>query len=258
MAAALASLLLAEAAHGQIVRGVVVEVGSGTPVEGAMVILQDHAGKPLKRVLTDGNGEFIIDTDRPGPHFIRVDRIGYESLTTEQFAVPVDGTYQRVAVPIHAVELVGIDVSGSRRCEVRPEEGRATARVWEEAEAQRREIAARSGWTQRLLLKLDPRIRTGDIQVRFEESGEVVAAGYVQAWRFRLPGLFVVAPSATGGRLTLDFVSGRLGRLPLPEFAFDWVGGMLARGIMLGQGYAEISELSVADGKLTFAARVTD
>jgi hypothetical protein len=143
MVAALASILLAEAAHGQIVRGVVVEVGSGTPVEGAMVILQDYAGEPLKRVLTDRNGEFIIDTDRPGPHFIRVDRIGYESLTTEQFAVPVDGTYQRVEVPIHAVELVGIDVSGSRRCEVRPEEGRATARVWEEA----RKALEAAAWT---------------------------------------------------------------------------------------------------------------
>jgi len=140
---ALAGGLLAETARGQIVRGVVVEAGSGTPVEGAMVILLDYAGQPLKRVLTDGDGDFIIDADRPGPHFIRVDRIGYESLTTERFPVPVEGTYQRVEVPIHAVELVGIDVSGSRRCEVRPEEGRATARVWEEA----RKALEAAAWT---------------------------------------------------------------------------------------------------------------
>ena len=81
-------------------------------------------------------------------------------------------------------------------------------------------------------------------------------AGYVQAWRFRLPGLFVFAPSAGQGTLDLDFVSGRLGRLGLPAFVFDWAGGMVARGILLGQGYAQISEISVNDGALTFAANV--
>lgn len=130
-------------------------------------------------------------------------------------------------------------------------------RIWEEADRHREEIAERSGVAQRILLKLDPRIRTGDIQVRFEPSGEVVVAGYVQAWRFRQPGLFVVAPSASEGELILDFVSGKLGRLPLPPFVFDWFGGMVARGILLGQGYAEVSEISVGDGTLTLAARVT-
>ncbi|MEJ2207206.1 MAG: hypothetical protein P8170_24275, partial [Gemmatimonadota bacterium] len=128
-------------------------------------------------------------------------------------------------------------------------------RIWREADLQRQERAARSGFMERLLLKLDPRIRTGDVQVRFEESGELVAAGYVQAWRFRQPVVFVVAPSARDGTLTLDFVSGRLGRLPLPELVFDWFGGIVARGIMLGQRYAEVSEISVGDGSFTFAAR---
>jgi hypothetical protein len=128
-------------------------------------------------------------------------------------------------------------------------------RIWEESDRMRDEIAANSPLAQRILLKLDPRIRTGNIQVRFEPTGEVVVAGYVQAWRFRQPGIFVVAPSASEGEMVLDFVSGRLGRLPVPETLFDWVGGMVARGILLGQGYAEVSEISVGDGTLTFAAR---
>jgi hypothetical protein len=131
------------------------------------------------------------------------------------------------------------------------------ARIWREADAQRAELAERSGLSERLLLKLDPRIRTGDLEVRFEGSGEVVVAGYVQAWSFRLPGIFVVAPRARDGTLDLDFVSGRLGRLPLPELAFDWVGSMLVRGILLGRDYAEVSEITVGDGTLTFAGRVT-
>ena len=130
-------------------------------------------------------------------------------------------------------------------------------RVWAEAEAQRRELARRSGWAERVLLRIDPKIRTGDVQVRFEPSGEVVVAGYVQAWRFRQPGLFVFAPSASAGDVDLDFVSGRLGRLPLPEVIFDWIGGMVVRGILLGREWGEISEITVADGTLTFAARAS-
>lgn len=143
LVAALASGLLTGTAGGQIVRGVVVEQASAIPVEGAMVVLLDYTGEPLKRVLTDADGQFIMDADRPGPHFIRVDRIGYESITTERFPVPVEGTYRRVEVPIQAVELMGIDVLGSRRCEVRPEEGRATATVWEEA----RKALEAAAWT---------------------------------------------------------------------------------------------------------------
>lgn len=129
-------------------------------------------------------------------------------------------------------------------------------RIWKEADAQRQALAEHSGFVHRMLIKLDPRIRTGDIQVRFEGSGQVVVAGYVQAWRFRQPGIFVVAPHAANGALTLDFVSGRLGRLPMPEFVFDWMGGMLARGILLGREKVALSELSVGDGTFTVTARL--
>lgn len=129
-------------------------------------------------------------------------------------------------------------------------------RVWNEVDAQRAELAAHAGLVQRALMKMDPRIHTGDVQVRFEESGEVVVAGYVQAWRFKLPGLFVVAPRASDGQLDLDFVSGRLGRLPLPEFVFDAFGKLVASAILLGRDRAQVSELTVGDGTLTFEGRL--
>ena len=130
-------------------------------------------------------------------------------------------------------------------------------RVWAEADAQRAEMAEGLGLMERLVVKLDPKIRTGDVQVRFRGSGEVVVAGYVQAWRFRQPGIFVVAPRAQGGELELDFVSGKLGRVPLPEFAFDWMGGMVASAILLGRDHAEVSEITVGDGTFTFEGRLT-
>ncbi len=144
LSAILALACTSTSLHAQIVRGIVVEEGLDAPVEGAMVILMDLDGSTVDRVLTDADGEFIADADHPGPHFIRIDRIGYESLTTERFAVPVTGTYKTVTVPIRPVELMGINVEGSRRCEVRPEEGRSTARVWEEA----RKALQAAAWTQ--------------------------------------------------------------------------------------------------------------
>jgi hypothetical protein len=129
-------------------------------------------------------------------------------------------------------------------------------RVREEVDAQRAELAGRLGLAQRILMRLDPQIRTGDVQVRFEGSGEVVVAGYVQAWKVKLPGLFVVAPHASDGELSLDFVSGRLGRLPLPEFAFDALGRAMASAILLGRDRAQVSEITVGDGTLTFEGRL--
>jgi hypothetical protein len=129
-------------------------------------------------------------------------------------------------------------------------------RIWQEADAQRSEIADRLGFTQRMLMKLDPKLRTGDVQVRFEPSGQVVVAGYVQAWRFKQPGLFVVAPQASNGELSLDFVSGRLGRMPLPEFVFDWFGQLVASAVLLGREHAQVSEITVGDGTLTFEGRL--
>lgn len=127
----------------QIVRGVVVEQDTRTPVEGAMVVLMDLDGRVVHRVLSDADGGFIADADRPGPHRMRVDRIGYESLTTEPFDVPVQGLYRELVVPIRPVELTGLDVEGSRRCALPREQGRATARLWEEA----RKALQAAAWT---------------------------------------------------------------------------------------------------------------
>ena len=137
-------LALAFPLAAQVVRGVVSEEGSGTPLAGAMVVLFDADGDRVDRVLTDASGGFSTEADRPGRYYVRVDRIGYASLTTDPFDVPVAGTFQRIAVPIHPIRLRGLDVAGTRRCEVRPEEGRGTARVWEEA----RKALQAAAWTQ--------------------------------------------------------------------------------------------------------------
>lgn len=137
------ALLVAPPVHAQIVRGQVVEDATATPVQGAMVILLELDGAVVRRVLTDAAGSFIIQAAHPGAYTLRVDRIGYESLSTPRFDVPPEGTFQRVTVPIRPVELEGLQVEGSRRCRLRAEQGPATAKAWEEA----RKALEAAAWT---------------------------------------------------------------------------------------------------------------
>jgi len=138
----LATMLVAPAAA-QTVRGVVVEAGARIPVDGAMVILFDATGDPVHRVLTDGLGRYFLEAEAPGRHSIRVDRIGYESVSTGTFSVDPTGLVRNIDVSVRAIELAGLDVSGSARCQVRPADGEATARLWAEA----RKALEATAWT---------------------------------------------------------------------------------------------------------------
>lgn len=143
---------------------------------------------------------------------------------------------------VPAEEIQGIDDIGEIRTMLR------------QREAQQRESRT---FRERLAALLDPRLRTGDVQVHFTADGQVAVAGYVQAWHWQQPALVVFAPRARSGELQLDFVKGRLGRLPAPAWAFDKLGSLVASLILLGGDYAEISELTVQEGRLTFEASVT-
>lgn len=127
----------------QVVRGTVLEQGSGPPIDGAMVIVMDGAEHVVARSLTDDEGRFLARVEHPGRYHVRIDRIGYESLTTEPFDVPPEGTSRNLRVPLHPVELAGLDVSGSRRCALRTDVGLATATVWAEA----RKALEAAAWT---------------------------------------------------------------------------------------------------------------
>jgi len=145
--------------------------------------------------------------------------------------------------------------------ETLPPEAARQARTIEELRALlRQQEARRNGertFRERVAALFDPRLRTGDVQVRFTDAGEIVVAGYVLAWRWKQPALVVFAPRATSGQLTLDFVKGRLGRVPAPAWAFDRLGALVASLVLQGRHYAEISALTVEQGRLTFVASLT-
>ena len=131
-------------AAAQPVVGVVVEEGRGVPVSGAMVILFDESGDRVARMLTNAAGQFTLRARAPGTHHVTVERIGYANVTTARFAAGSEEVSLVIDVPIVPVALTGLDVESGRRCEVRPEEGRVTARVWEEV----RKALAAEAWTR--------------------------------------------------------------------------------------------------------------
>lgn len=131
-------------AAAQPVPGVVVEEGTGVPVTGAMVLLLDVEGNQVDQSLTDGAGRFQLETGRPGPHTVTVERIGYASFSGDPFTPAAGAEEMRIAVPFEAIRLQGIVVSAERDCQVRPEEGAAAGQVWEEA----RKALAAEAWTR--------------------------------------------------------------------------------------------------------------
>jgi hypothetical protein len=137
----------AGAQQGEGVLGSVTAGDTQKPIEGAMVLLLDEAGRRVNGVLSATNGWFRVAAPGPGRYRLRVERIGYLSTDTDLFDVAAGATVERrVVASVRPVQLAQIDVAGGRRCEVRPAEGIATATVWAEA----RKALEAATWTTEL------------------------------------------------------------------------------------------------------------
>lgn len=209
---AVACAATASSATAQIVRGRVLEEGTGTPLPGAMIVLVDAEGTQVGRILTDDLGRFTLRAPRTGAYTLRADRIGYASLTSPPLELaPGAAAFHDMVVPVQAIALDNITVEGERRCVLRPEGGLDVARVWEEA---RKALAAAAFTdetsiyryvTMRYERDLDPDART----VRNEQRNfsdlmqrqtfvsrpveELMADGFVQEEE---DGTFYYAPDA--------------------------------------------------------------
>lgn len=131
-------------ASAQVVRGRLVEEADKSGIGGAMMSLVDRNGVRLSRVLSGDGGRFELSTLRPGNYRLRADRIGYETSFSDYFDLASGDTLSlRMATTVKAVSLEGILAEGDRRCRLRPEEGLAVTRVWDEA----RKALAAAQWT---------------------------------------------------------------------------------------------------------------
>ena len=132
-------------ASAQTVRGRLVDAANDSGIGGAMVSLVDRDGGRLSRVLSRDSGLFELSTPRPGTYRLRADRIGYATSFSDYFDLASGDTLSlRMVTTVQAVSLRGILAEGDRRCRVRPEEGLAVTRVWDEA----RKALAAAQWTQ--------------------------------------------------------------------------------------------------------------
>lgn len=168
--------------HAQVVRGHIVDAAAGIAVGGAMVTLLGPEGSEEERVITRvGDGFFLLHAPTIGEYRLRADRIGYAATYSDPFFLAAGDTIVvSMEANIEPVSLAGIEAEAERRCRVRPEEGLAVSRVWEEA----RKALAATVWTQergayeyemlRITRDMDPRGRTvvGEDRVQVRSRGQ--------------------------------------------------------------------------------------
>ena len=132
-------------AEAQVVRGRLVETGDVRPVGGAMVALVGSGDVEAGRSLTRDSGLFEIVAPAPGEYWLRAERIGYATTRSDPFRLAAGDTLViRLEAGVEAISLQGVQAEGDRRCRVRPDEGLAVTRVWDEA----RKALAAAAWTQ--------------------------------------------------------------------------------------------------------------
>jgi hypothetical protein len=130
---------------GQTVRGLLVEQGSGEPVGAAFVALLDASGRQVAGALSDSAGRYVVRAPAPGRYTLRVDRLGLRSTRSEALELAAgEVVSHRLEVPVVAIMFEGIVAESERRCVIRPAEGLATARVWDEA----RKALAAASWLE--------------------------------------------------------------------------------------------------------------
>lgn len=139
----------ASVVHAQVVRGRLVDADGDSAIGaigGAMMTLMDRDGSAVERTLTNtSTGLFELRAPGPGEYRVRAERIGYATTFSAFFEISAGETFTvQMSAPVEALTLEGITAAVGPRCEVRPEEGMAVARVWNEA----RKALAAAAWTQ--------------------------------------------------------------------------------------------------------------
>ena len=129
----------------QEVRGRLLDPDGETGLGSAMMVLLDSDGNEVDRALTRPTGLFLLRAPAAGSYRLRAERIGYATTHSGYLDLAADETItQNLVAAVEAITLEGLEVGGERQCTVRPEEGLAVTRVWDEA----RKALTAAAWTQ--------------------------------------------------------------------------------------------------------------
>ena len=132
-------------AGAQSVRGRLLDPDGATGLGSAMIVLVDGNGNEVGRTLSRSNGLFQLNANTPGSYRLRAERIGYATTLSDYFDLAAGETLTRnLVAAVEVITLEGLVAGGERKCTVRPEEGLAVTRVWDEA----RKALSAAAWTQ--------------------------------------------------------------------------------------------------------------
>lgn len=153
------------AAGAQVIRGVVTEAGSGTPLAGALVTLRPadagrDTGAALRSVITNQRGEYAIAAPAAGQYRVTVRRIGVRAVISELLDVRTGQTI------VHDVSLGPLStlprvmVSDRSLCSTRRDQGPRVAALWEEAKTALTviSISAKDSTIRRRLVRFTRRV----------------------------------------------------------------------------------------------------
>ena len=131
-------------ADAQTISGQIVDSTAGVPVAAGFVVLLDEDGIEIVRTVSTSQGRFTLRAPRSGTYLLRSERIGYRVFVSSPLRLAagrtLEYTLQVAALP---VRLSDIEVREADECRIRPEDGRQTAILWEEA----RKALAGASWT---------------------------------------------------------------------------------------------------------------
>ncbi len=116
----------------QAVRGTVLRAVDQAPILGAVVLLLDESEAVRARGLSDVQGRFTLRAPAAGRYRLRTLRIGFTPWTSGLLSIRGDTTV-RLALDQVPVRLPTVTASEQADCQSNPEEGLASAILWEEA-----------------------------------------------------------------------------------------------------------------------------
>ncbi len=138
------AMAVAGSADAQLITGQIVNSTTGVPVAAGFVVLLDEDGIEIARTVSTSQGRFTLPAPRSGTYLLRSERIGYRVSVSQPLRLEegrtLEYTMQVASLP---VRLSDIEVRREDECRIRPEEGRQTAILWEEA----RKALAGASWT---------------------------------------------------------------------------------------------------------------
>ncbi len=124
--------VVAPALHAQSVRGTVIRDVDRSAIRGAVVLLLDESSAVHARTLSTVQGVFVLRAPSAGTYRIQTLRIGFRPQTTDLFRLERDTliTLSLNQVPVNLPAVTAQEVAG---CFENPDEGLATAILWDEA-----------------------------------------------------------------------------------------------------------------------------